>query len=73
MGLQWEAACMEDWNPQLQRSRIVERIWTVAMIVLINVCFFLCARSCFKRYRRHQREAQEEEDRQQSLEMSREL
>lgn len=73
MGLLWEDACMDEWNPQEKRARITERIWTITMIILINVSFFLCAHSCLKRYRRKQREAREEEERLQNLEMSREL
>lgn len=73
MGELWEDACMDEWNPQMKRTRITERVWTINMIIIITISFFVFSHMCLKRYQRKQRAAREEEDRQQNLEMSREL
>lgn len=72
-GKLWEDACSELWYSDNRKSRLLERIWTIAMVVLINISIIFCAASCFKRWLRYRKEAEREEERLQNFETAREV
>lgn len=69
----WEAACADVWITYSQKSRLLERVWTVAMVILINISIIFCCASCFKKWLKYRKESEREDERLQNLETAREV
>lgn len=72
-GKQWELACNDIWYATNRKSKLLERMWTIAMVVLINISIIFCAASCFKKWLRYRKDAEREDERLQNLETAREV
>lgn len=72
-GKLWEIACYNEWYTNTRQMNMIERIWTIIMIILINLTILYCSVSGMKRYVRYRKEQRQEEERQGNLEAAREL
>lgn len=72
-GKLWEVQCYNDWYLTERKMNPIEKIWTITMVVLINVTIIYCAISGLKRWIRYRKKIEEERQRQENLETTREL
>lgn len=72
-GKLWEVACYKIWNTTKDKSRLLQRMWTITMVILINVTLVFCAFSCLKKWLRYRKNAEREAERLQNTETAREM
>lgn len=69
----WESACRDDWNPEVEKSHMVERLWTLMILVLFIFSLSIYVVRVVKNCRHRQREARVERQRQLNAELTQEL
>lgn len=72
-GKPWEVACNDAWYSNYHPNKLIERIWTITMVILLNIGIVVCAAQCFKKWVKRRKEAEREEERLQNLETTREV
>lgn len=72
----WETACYSVWYANTTNARqpdIVSKIWTITMVVLVNLTILYCAISGLKRWINYRKILEEDQRRQENLETTHDL
>lgn len=69
----WEFACYNEWYTNAKKMNMVERIWTITMVILINLTILFCSVTVIKRWFRYRKDLQLEEQRQEIVETTQSL
>lgn len=71
--MHWEIACANEWDQTNRRISTFEKIWTMAMAILIVLAILYSAIYGLRWWNQYRKEAREEQQRQENLEATREL
>lgn len=72
-GVHWEVACSKEWDLNIKKSSMVEKIWTITMAVLVFMSILYSAIYGLRWWSQYRKEIREEQLRQETFETTRDL
>lgn len=69
----WDVACSKEWDINIKKATLVEKIWTMTMAILVIITILYSTIYGLRWWSQYRKEAREEQQRQESLDVQREL